>query len=128
MAPQRRLDDNERHTRGEALAADSEARARSCAAHRAECTEFTRRHSTIRSGATALTRAFSGRRVRGLINRFVIDHDDAPAAHRGINNATRPLPAAAAGRATPVGRNGMPCGDGPAAGEILEGLSAMAPR
>jgi len=45
---------------------------------------------------TALTRAFSGRRARGLVNRFMRDHPDAPAAYPEINNATRPLRAAAA--------------------------------
>lgn len=47
---------------------------------------------------TTLTRAFSGRPARGLINRFILDHTDAPAAYPEINNATRPLRAAAAAR------------------------------
>jgi nitronate monooxygenase len=45
---------------------------------------------------TALTRAFSGRPARGLLNRFMLDHADAPPAFPEINNATRPLRAAAA--------------------------------
>jgi nitronate monooxygenase len=45
---------------------------------------------------TAITRAFSGRPARGLLNRFMLDHADAPAAYPEINNATRPLRAAAA--------------------------------
>ncbi len=48
--------------------------------------------------ATTLTRAFSGRPARGLVNQFVLDHRDAPAAYPEINNATRPLRAAAAAR------------------------------
>jgi len=48
--------------------------------------------------ATTLTRAFSGRPARALVNRFVRDHDGAPAAYPEINNATRPLRAAAAAR------------------------------
>jgi nitronate monooxygenase len=44
---------------------------------------------------TAVTRAFSGRPARGLVNRFMLDHPDAPAAYPEINNATRPLRAAA---------------------------------
>jgi nitronate monooxygenase len=48
--------------------------------------------------ATALTRAFSGRPARGLVNRFVLDHADAPAAYPEIHNTTRPLRAAAAVR------------------------------
>jgi len=46
--------------------------------------------------ATAITRAFSGRPARALANRFVADHADAPAGYPEINNATRPLRAAAA--------------------------------
>ena len=45
---------------------------------------------------TVLTRAFSGRPARGLINQFIRDHTGAPAAYPEINNATRPLRAAAA--------------------------------
>jgi nitronate monooxygenase len=44
---------------------------------------------------TALTRAFSGRPARGLLNRFMLEHADAPAAYPEINNATRGLRAAA---------------------------------
>ena len=46
--------------------------------------------------ATAVTSAFSGRPARGLVNQFMRDHRDAPAAYPEINNATRPLRAAAA--------------------------------
>ena len=45
---------------------------------------------------TAVTRAFSGRPARGLANAFMAGHPDAPAAYPEINNATRPLRAAAA--------------------------------
>jgi nitronate monooxygenase len=45
---------------------------------------------------TAITRAFSGRRARALVNAMVADHPGAPAAYPEINNATRPLRAAAA--------------------------------
>ncbi|MBV8161309.1 MAG: nitronate monooxygenase [Acidimicrobiia bacterium] len=48
--------------------------------------------------ATALTRAFSGRRARGLVNQFMLDHTDAPPAYPEINSATRPLRVAAAAR------------------------------
>jgi nitronate monooxygenase len=47
-------------------------------------------------GSTAVTRAFSGRRARALVNDMVRDHAGAPAAYPEINNATRPLRAAAA--------------------------------
>ena len=45
---------------------------------------------------TAVTRAFSGRRARALVNAMAKDHPGAPAAYPEINNATRPLRAAAA--------------------------------
>jgi nitronate monooxygenase len=45
---------------------------------------------------TAITRAFSGRRARALVNAMVRAHPGAPAAYPEINNATRPLRAAAA--------------------------------
>jgi len=47
-------------------------------------------------GATEVTRAFSGRRARALVNAMVRQHPAAPAAYPEINNATRPLRAAAA--------------------------------
>ena len=50
---------------------------------------------------TAVTRAFSGRPARALANKFVADHPGAPAAYPEINNATRPLRAAAAAGADP---------------------------
>ncbi len=50
-----------------------------------------------RAGApTTVTRAFSGRRARAVVNAMVRDHPGAPAAYPEINNATRPLRAAAA--------------------------------
>jgi nitronate monooxygenase len=44
---------------------------------------------------TAVTRAFSGRRARSLVNEMLRAHPGAPAAYPEINNATRPLRAAA---------------------------------
>ncbi|WP_227984385.1 nitronate monooxygenase [Nocardia spumae] len=44
---------------------------------------------------TMLTRAFSGRRARGLRNRFILDNPDAPAAYPEIHYATGPLRAEA---------------------------------
>ena len=65
-------------------------------------------------GATTVTRAFSGRRARALVNSMVRAHPDAPAAYPEINNATRPLRTAAAGgrcRAdVAVGGTGLPAG------------------
>jgi nitronate monooxygenase len=46
---------------------------------------------------TTVTRAFTGRPARGLINRFVLDHSDAaPAAYPHVHHLTRSLRAAAA--------------------------------
>jgi nitronate monooxygenase len=79
--------------------------------------------------ATALTRAFSGRPARGLVNQFIRDHQDAPAAYPEINNATRPLRAAAAADGDPE-RMSLWAGQGYRsateypAGEIIERLSA----
>lgn len=45
---------------------------------------------------TALTRAFTGRRARGIVNRFMLDHDAAaPKAYPHVHYATAPLRAAA---------------------------------
>ena len=74
-----------------------------------------------------MTRAFSGRPARGLVNQFVSDHVDAPCAYPEINNATRPLRAAAAARGD-VDRMSLWAGVGfrsatdDPAGEIVERL------
>jgi nitronate monooxygenase len=47
---------------------------------------------------TTITRAFSGRRARGLVNQFMLDHPVAPSAYPQINTATRPLRTEAARR------------------------------
>jgi nitronate monooxygenase len=46
-------------------------------------------------GPTRLTRAFTGRRARGIVNRFLSEHADAPSAYPEIHYATTPLRAAA---------------------------------
>ena len=52
--------------------------------------------AALRSGGeTALTRAFTGRRARGLVNRFMLDHPDAPRAYPELHYATAPIRAAA---------------------------------
>ncbi|PSL56638.1 nitroalkane oxidase [Saccharothrix carnea] len=54
------------------------------AAHRQALAEGTRR--------TALTRAFSGRPARGLVNRFLVDNQEqAPAAYPEVHHLTRPV-------------------------------------
>ena len=55
---------------------------------------------------TALTRAFSGRLARGLVNRFLIQHTQAaPMAFPQIHHATAPIRAAARERGDADGFN-----------------------
>ncbi len=46
-------------------------------------------------GPTAITRAFTGRRARGIVNEFMRAHADAPAGYPQIHFVTAPLRAAA---------------------------------
>jgi nitronate monooxygenase len=55
--------------------------------------------------ATGITRAFSGRRARGLVNDFMRAHPHAPSAYPWINNATRGLRRQAAARGDAHGIN-----------------------
>jgi nitronate monooxygenase len=49
-----------------------------------------------RDAPTALTRAFTGRRARGIVNRFMREHDAAaPKAYPQVHYLTAPLRAAA---------------------------------
>jgi nitronate monooxygenase len=57
------------------------------------------------AATTALTRAFTGRWARGLRNRFLDEHADAPAGYPAIHHVTRPLRAAAAKAGDPGGLN-----------------------
>ena len=54
-----------------------------------------------RFSATAITRAFTGRRARGLVNQFMTDHPGAPPAYPEIHYATRTIRAAAAAGGDP---------------------------
>jgi nitronate monooxygenase len=54
---------------------------------------------------TTTTRSYSGRLARGLLNRFMREHAVAPVAYPEINNATRPLRAAAAQRSDTSARS-----------------------
>jgi nitronate monooxygenase len=78
---------------------------------------------------TALTRAFTGRRARALVNRFTREHPDAPSAYPEIHHVTRPLRTAAVSRNDPdslhlwAGTGWRQARDGPAAG-IIEWLSS----
>jgi nitronate monooxygenase len=55
---------------------------------------------------TALTRAYTGRRARGIANRFMRDHgDEAPKAYPHVHFVTAPLRAAARAARDPDGLN-----------------------
>ncbi len=81
--------------------------------------------------ATGLTRAFTGRTARGIVNRFQLDHPHAPSAYPDVHYVTAPMRAAArasddadhinlwAGQAYPLARE-VP------AGELVRGLAAEA--
>ena len=57
-------------------------------------------------GDTVLTRAFTGRRARALVTRFVTEHSAAaPAAYPHVHNLTAPLRAAARAAGEPDGVN-----------------------
>jgi nitronate monooxygenase len=83
--------------------------------------------------ATAITRAFSGRRARSLVNGFVLAHEDAPAAYPEINHLTRPLRAAASVAGDPEHMS-LYAGEGfrqaqeRSAGEIIEELASVLAR
>jgi nitronate monooxygenase len=53
------------------------------------------RRALAAGGETALTRAFTGRNARGIVNRFMREHPDAPSAYPQVNHVTAPLRAAA---------------------------------
>lgn len=54
------------------------------------------RRALAEPGVTRVTRAFTGRRARGIVNRFLRNHDaHAPAAYPEIHHVTAPMRAAA---------------------------------
>jgi nitronate monooxygenase len=64
------------------------------------------REALARPGTTALTRAFSGRRARGIVNDFMREHGaDAPSAYPQVNHLTAPLRAAARAAGDPEAIN-----------------------
>jgi nitronate monooxygenase len=86
-----------------------------------------------RFSGTRITRAFSGRRARALVNDFMVRHPAAPAAYPEINNATRPIRAAAAalGDADIVSLyagQGFRAAEDVSAGEIIEHLVQSLPN
>jgi nitronate monooxygenase len=81
---------------------------------------------------TRLTRAFSGRTARGIVNRFMDDHDaDAPRAYPQVHHLTSPLRAAAraAGDAEAINLwagQGHASAQARPAGELMRELAAEA--
>jgi nitronate monooxygenase len=64
------------------------------------------REAIEREGVTSLTRAFTGRRARGIVNRFMRDHDAvAPRGYPEIHYVTAPIRAAARERGDVDGIN-----------------------
>jgi nitronate monooxygenase len=54
------------------------------------------REALLAGGETRLTRAFTGRRARGIVNRFMLEHDAyAPRAYPEVHSITAPIRAAA---------------------------------
>jgi len=53
------------------------------------------RAAVERGGVTAITRAFTGRRARGIENAFMREHPDAPSAYPQVHQLTAPMRAAA---------------------------------
>jgi nitronate monooxygenase len=54
------------------------------------------REALARPGRTAVTRAFTGRKARGIVNRFLTEHThEAPAAYPAVHYMTAPIRAEA---------------------------------
>ena len=69
-------------------------------------TQPAHREALAREGATALTRAFSGRQARGIVNRFMREHGAAaPTGYPQIHHVTSPLRAKARERGDAGGFN-----------------------
>ena len=69
-------------------------------------TSAPQRAALKRPGATALTRAFSGRRARGIVNDFMREHEPrAPSAYPHVHHLTSPLRAAARAAGNPEAIN-----------------------
>lgn len=76
---------------------------------------------------TELTRAFTGRWARALVNEFVRDHPDAPEAYPAVHHLTAPLRAAAAAAGDPERLN-LWAGTGwqrARAGSVAEVMAAL---
>jgi nitronate monooxygenase len=95
-------------------------------------TSPTHRAALASAAPTRLTRAFSGRQARGIVNRFLKDHDEhAPAAYPDVHHITTPIRAAARRAGDPqavnlwAGQTHLLAREAPA-GEIVRSLGAEA--
>jgi nitronate monooxygenase len=68
-------------------------------------TSAAQRDALRAGGTTAVTRAFTGRRARGIVNGFMRAHPGAPAAYPQVHHLTAPLRAAARAAGDPDGIN-----------------------
>jgi nitronate monooxygenase len=66
-------------------------------------TSRAQRQAIAQGTRTALTRAFTGRTARGIVNRFMLEHDPAPSAYPEIHHLTQPIRAAARTQGDPDG-------------------------
>jgi nitronate monooxygenase len=90
------------------------------------------RAALAESRPTALTRAFTGRTARGIVNRFMEEHRGAaPSAYPDVHHLTAPLRAAARARGDAEAFNlwagqAYPLASDEPAGEIVRRLAAEA--
>lgn len=95
-------------------------------------TSPTHRRALASAGPTRLTRAFSGRQARGIVNRFLEDHSaQAPIAYPQVHHLTTPVRAAARAADDPQAVN-LWAGqtytlvEGAPAGDVVRRLAAEA--
>jgi nitronate monooxygenase len=90
------------------------------------------REALGRQAPTAITRAFTGRRARGIENRFVREHEgEAPLAYPEVHNMTAPLRSAAREQGDADGFNlwagqAYPLAQALPAGELVRALAGDA--
>ncbi len=90
------------------------------------------RAALSRPGATRITRAFTGRRARGIVNDFMEEHDaEAPSAYPHVHHLTAPLRAVARASGNADGFNlwageAYPLAHDEPAGEVVRRLGADA--
>jgi nitronate monooxygenase len=90
------------------------------------------RDALAREVPTALTQAFTGRRARGIENRFMQEHEhEAPLAYPEVHNLMAPVRAAAREQGDPEGFNlwagqAYPLARALPAGELVRALAAEA--